>query len=373
MQRPMIERVVWVLVHPTPYNIYLLNELSRELPVPVSAVYRWAMLPSHPWSDLPHRAFPWRVARPEGTADPELRQLAAGDPRTLMIFAGWRDRTIRPLLVRRWVARLPFAFWMDTPKLTRNPVRKGMNRLLVLAGKRSLGMLATGQPAIDAFVRMGFPRQRVVDFPFVVDPEHFADAVVRREERRASGTDRNVVRFIQCGRLIDSLKGQSVAFRALARAATQEPGIRFELWVSGTGRDEQALRKAAERIGVADRVRFVGWTGYGDLPALFGQCDALVMPSHWDPFPVAVIEAMAAGLPVLGSDACGSVRERVEHGATGWIHPAGDDLSLAAHMLAFARAPDHEGIGFAALDASRSWDIDRCLRAFGSLLNGVSA
>jgi glycosyltransferase involved in cell wall biosynthesis len=364
-----VDRVVWVLVHPTPYNIYLLNELSRRTSVPLSAVYQWATLGSHPWTDLPERRFPWRILKTDGPGDAELRAMAGRSDTTLLIFNGWRDRSIAPLVIRRWTGRLPFAFWMDTPKLTRNPLRLAMNRLLVLAGGRAAAMLATGRPAMDAFIQMGFPAERVLDFPFLVDPQHFGAAVTQRAARNAARVVGAGVRFIQCGRLIDSLKGQSVAMKALAIAHGEAPDLRLELWISGSGADEDMLRQKAAQLGVAEQVRFLGWTGYEELPALFGEADALVMPSHWDPFPVTVIEAMAAGLPVLGSTACGSVRERVQPGATGWIHEAGDASALARHMLNVARHPEQRlAMGAAAAAASRQWGIDRSIQAYESLL-----
>lgn len=364
-----VERIVWVLVHPTPYNIYLLNQLAERTDVRSEAVYRWETLPSHPWSALPERRFPWRVAEFAGGVDVELLAIAGREPRTLMIFAGWRDRMIAPLVARRWWSRLPFAFWMDTPRMTRNPARWVMNRLLVRAGRRAVAMLATGKPAIDAFIRMGFKPGSLLDFPFVVDPVHFGAAIAERERRYAATRDTSAVRFLQCGRLIDRLKGQTVAMQALAIAQSEEPSVRMELWIAGTGPDAEALRRRAEELGITAQVVFLGWTGYETLPRIFGQVDALLMPSHWDPFPVTVIEAMAAGLPVLGSSACGTVLERIEAGKTGYIHAPGDARALADHILQVVRSTEHRmAMGRAAAEASSDWGIERCVTAIDSLL-----
>jgi glycosyltransferase involved in cell wall biosynthesis len=366
-----IERITWVLVHPTPYNIYLLNEMVDRLPVPSEAVYRWETLPSHPWAALPERRFPWKVIMGGGAPDADLRALAARDRGTLFIFAGWRDRSIAPLLARRWRAGLPFAFWMDTPRITDNLVRRAAQQLLVLIGRRAAAMLATGRPAIDAFVRMGFDPDYVHDFPFVVDPAHFASAVDIRAGRRLAAAQETMVRFLQCGRLIDRLKGQRVALEALAIAQREVTGTRLELWISGSGPDRDVLMDAARAMRIDHNVRFLGWTDYGELPELFAQADALVMPSHWDPFPVTVIEAMVAGLPILGSRACGTVVERVEPGRTGLIHEPGDARSLAKHMVELARSSERlQAMGREASSASRDWGVARCAESLSSLLNG---
>jgi glycosyltransferase involved in cell wall biosynthesis len=366
-----IERIIWILVHPTPYNIYLLNELLERLPVPSEAVYRWETLPSHPWGVLPDRRFPWQLMMRGGGPGADLRDIAARDRGTLFIFAGWRDRSIAPLLARRWRAGLPFAFWMDTPRITDNLVRRAAQQVLVLIGRRAAAMLATGRPAIEAFVRMGFDPEHVLDFPFVVDPAHFAPANDIRADRRLAAAQEPMVRFLQCGRLIDRLKGQRVALEALSIAQRKVPGTRLELWISGSGPDRKVLEAAARALHIDDSVRFLGWTDYGELPALFAQADALVMPSHWDPFPVTVIEAMVAGLPILGSRACGTVVERVEHGRTGWIHEPGDARSLAAHMLELAHSSERlPAMGREASAASQDWGVARCADTLSSLLRG---
>src|SRR5262249_47620491 len=130
----------------------------------------------------------------------------------------------------------------------------------------------------------------------------------------------------------------------------------------------------AREQGVGDVVQFVGWTEYEDLPALLGRADALVLPSHWDPFPVAVIEAMAAGLPVLGRDAGGSVRERVVNGKNGFTRRAGDAVALADHMsrIAADRAL-RSRLGEHALATSSVWGVDRCVAALRDTFGRLGA
>jgi glycosyltransferase involved in cell wall biosynthesis len=102
--------------------------------------------------------------------------------------------------------------------------------------------------------------------------------------------------------VLNWLKGHDVAIRALARAsaATGQP---FRHSVAGTGPDGERLRTLAADLGVADSVRLLGWTEPEDLRALTRSADALIHPSPTpDPFPNAVLEGMAAGMVVFGSD-----------------------------------------------------------------------
>ena len=154
----------------------------------------------------------------------------------------------------------------------------------------------------------------------------------------------------------------------------RSPSRRLELVLAGVGPDEGRLRGYARAQGLADVVQFAGWTEYENIPALLGRADALVLPSHSDPFPVAVIEAMAAGLPVLGSDACGSVRERVVNGENGFTHRAGDAATLADHMERIAADPaDRSMLGGHALATSNVWGVDRCVTVLRDTLSRLAA
>jgi glycosyltransferase involved in cell wall biosynthesis len=286
------------------------------------------------------------------------------------VFAGWRDRTIRPALLARRRSRSPFAFWTDTPKTTGGLLRRVLDRAFLQVARRAVTTLATGAPAVERYLTMGVPDDRVENFPFVVDPDHFGDAVVARSGRRAGGA----VRFLIPARLIDRLKGQSVAIEALRIARERAPDLHLEVLLAGVGPDGDRLRMLACRLAVADAVRFEGWVEYAAMPALLGAADALILPSHWDPFPVAVIEAMAAGLPVLGSHACGSVRERVVHGESGFVHHAGDSASLAEHIRAVAEDPTLRAtMGRAALHTSARWGIEHCAAVLRRVLAPLAA
>ena len=312
----MVTNLLWVLQHPTPYNTYLLNQLGSRLGMDVEAVYRWPELSSHPWSVLPARHFGWRVVARPGERDAELERRCATDHRTFIVFAGWRDRTIRPALMARARSRSPFAFWTDTPKTTGGLLRRVLDGAFVHFARRAVTTLATGVPAVERYRAVGVPDDRLENFPFVVDPEHFGGALVVRSGRRAGGS----VGFLIPARLVDRLKGQSVALEALRIAREHTQGVRLELILAGVGPDGDRLRLVASELHVADAVRFEGWVEYAAMPALLGAVDALVLPSHWDPFPVAVIEAMAAGLPIIAGG-IGPIAELTDDGVEARFWP----------------------------------------------------
>jgi glycosyltransferase involved in cell wall biosynthesis len=124
------------------------------------------------------------------------------------------------------------------------------------------------------------------------------------------------------GRL-ERQKGHDVLLRALAEL----PGTRLVL--VGEGGERAGLERLAAELGVAERVRFEGWA---EQPRLLLQgFDVLALPSRFEGFPLAVVEAMLAGLPVVASDV-GGVREAVLPGETGLLVPPDDAGALAAAL-----------------------------------------
>jgi glycosyltransferase involved in cell wall biosynthesis len=127
-------------------------------------------------------------------------------------------------------------------------------------------------------------------------------------------------------------KGHAVLLHALNLMAGQQPPVRAFLW--GEGPDEDALKKMALDLGIADRVRFMGVVD-NPVEAMAGM-DAIVLPSLWEGMPNAVLEAMAAGKPVAASRIAG-MDELVQDGVTGLLCGPGNAGELAAALLRLAR------------------------------------
>lgn len=127
-------------------------------------------------------------------------------------------------------------------------------------------------------------------------------------------------------------KGHAVLLAALKLLAGQAPPVQAFFW--GEGPDEAALEKMAFDLGLAERVRFMGVVN-NPIGAMAGM-DAIVLPSLWEGMPNAVLEAMAAGKPVVASRIAG-MDELVQDGVTGLLCKPGDAEELAAALLRLAR------------------------------------
>lgn len=120
-------------------------------------------------------------------------------------------------------------------------------------------------------------------------------------------------------------KGHRFLLEALPRIRRHLPAAR--LLVLGRGPQEAALRRQAERLGVAQMVRFAGFRD--DMPRILPCLDLVVHPALMEGLGVALLEAAAAGVPVVASRA-GGIPEAVRHGETGLLVPPGDAAALAA-------------------------------------------
>jgi len=157
----------------------------------------------------------------------------------------------------------------------------------------------------------------------------------------AAVADRTAARAALCGelglppdallaglvcRLIEQ-KGVPYALRAFALVAERFPAA--HLIIAGEGPLRPALEAQARDLGLAERVRFLGWRT--DTAAIFAALDVFLMPSLWEGFGLVLLEAMAQGVAVIGS-AVSAIPEVVVDGETGLLFPPGDVDCLAAAL-----------------------------------------
>jgi glycosyltransferase involved in cell wall biosynthesis len=138
------------------------------------------------------------------------------------------------------------------------------------------------------------------------------------------------------GNLIDRKNVDSVV-GAFAMFAEHAPSAK--LVIVGDGPRRGALEALARNLGQRDRVTFTGALLPDAVPEIVSQCHALVLASRSEGRPNVVLEAMAAGVPVVASDIDG-VREMIVHGERGLLFPVGDDRQLAAHLRSLMDDPD---------------------------------
>jgi glycosyltransferase involved in cell wall biosynthesis len=155
------------------------------------------------------------------------------------------------------------------------------------------------------------------------------DTTPREEARRRVGAESGRV-VGACVARIDGHKGHDDLLRAMAIMPASTP---VDLLIVGDGVERGNMERLAADLGLGSRVRFLGYRS--DVDVILAAADFFVLPSLSEGMPMSILEAMAAGLPVVAT-AVGGVEEVVEHGRHGLIVPPGspDELREAIMELA---------------------------------------
>ncbi|NQT36023.1 MAG: glycosyltransferase [Planctomycetes bacterium] len=207
------------------------------------------------------------------------------------------------------------------------------NRLVL--GRRDR-VVSVGEAVRRALIANdGFPARRVgriyngIDCCFIADTSS-----VRREVREEIGLTEEHLILIQVARL-NHLKDHATALRTMERIAARRDDVRLVL--VGEGPEQEAIQREIGKRRLESRVCLLGLRD--DVPRLLQAADLFLLTSISEGIPVTLIEAMAAGLPVVSTDV-GGVAEVVQHERSALLAAAGDDAALAAAVLQLAADDD---------------------------------
>ena len=279
-------------------------------------------------------------------------------------------RSLQAALYRLAQPSVPLVVWgtlSERSELGWGSVRRGLRRAILGVAD---GVLTNGESGARYISRFGVPDERIFRVNQPVDVEVFA----REPRARLPGAS---TRLLHVGQLI-ARKGVVGFAEGLAAWARRHPDRELEIWWAGQGDQREALEEAALPPNLAQR--FLGSLPYAALPHVYAQCDMLAFPTLCDEWGLVVNEAMATGLPVLGSVHSQAVEELVVEGETGWIYdPLAEDALATALDRAFATPPGRRAaMGEAARRRISALNpasaADRIVRAIEAVLRrGVPA
>jgi glycosyltransferase involved in cell wall biosynthesis len=187
-------------------------------------------------------------------------------------------------------------------------------------------LIAVSQAGRAGLEQVGRAARPIVVIPYSVEPLPTVAAP-------AQPADEFVVTCV--ARLMPQ-KDHAHLLEAMARVVSQVPGAR--LLIAGEGPLRGELEAQAERLGLNGRASFLGLVPRTQLPDLLARTDVVVLASHWEGLPVALIEAMSAGKPIVAS-CVGGNPELVAEGENGLIVPPADPKRLAEALIRLARDP----------------------------------
>jgi glycosyltransferase involved in cell wall biosynthesis len=291
------------------------------------------LLDGYSWLCLPNRSGKPRLGSFFGLFNPGIwRLIRHGNFDAVILYTGYVCATFWLAIAAAKASKTAVLFGTDAHELAprdgkrwKLKVKKWFwPRLFRLADVALI--VSSGSAALMSSLEI--PEDRIVLAPFCVDNEWWvkqSDLVDRAAVRARWGVPEHAAVIFYCAKL-QSWKRPQDLLRAFAKSAGEDAYLMF----AGAGPLRPALELEATSLGISDRVRFLGFANQSALPELYTSSDVFVLPSEYEPFGLAVNEAMLCGCPVIVSDRVGARFDLVREGETGYVFPCGDVDGLAA-------------------------------------------
>jgi glycosyltransferase involved in cell wall biosynthesis len=230
--------------------------------------------------------------------------------------------------------------------------------MILYAARHAAGIVAVSRALKEELVALGVPGQRVTVLRNGVDLKMFRplDRTLVRAELGIDGPTLATV-----GGLIER-KGHHFVIGALPFLP------RHRLFVVGDGPERAALKQLASKLGVADRVVFLGQIGHEALPRIYSAIDALVLASSREGWPNVLLEAMACGTPAVASNIWGNPEVITQPEAGTLIAERSADGVATAVKRLFQQLPDRAATRRYAEGFSWDQTSEGQVQLFGEIL-----
>jgi glycosyltransferase involved in cell wall biosynthesis len=316
-------------------------------------------LEGYKWVHPPNRAWNPDVGRFFGLFNPGLWRLVREGQFDAMYVSGYFYASAWiAILAAKWHG-VPILFTTDGHNLRtwaahsdwRQRLKKFVVRRIFALGTI---ILAGSSGTVEYLKSLGVPRPKIILSRNVVDNDWWterADRVNRAKVRAEWNIPASAFVALYCAKL-QPWKAPVDALEAFAAANVPDSYLVF----AGDGPMRGDLENRAKALGVADRVRMLGFVNQTQLPATYRAADLLVLPSLYEPFGLVVNEAMLCRCGAAISDRVGAKYDLVREGETGFVFPAGDITALAAILRRVGGDPQlSERLGLAARERMRTW------------------
>ena len=314
-----------------PYHHARFQAAAEALQQPLLVLQTRPQSQEYPWSFAVDRAS-YTLMSLEGGLSPEQDPPLAALKRQLhalldqfcpevLVSVGWADRAYMQLLFMAQQRSVPLVVVSDSRSQdsVRTPIREWLKRYLLRG--YSAGLVA-GTQSRDYLEQLGMRPEAICQPWDVVDNQRFSQMAA---EAALDGPPLSERPFLCVGRFIAE-KNHALLMQAYGRY--QQTGGTRPLLLVGHGPLEQEIRVACSQLLRPMSVTLAPFVQLEQLGHYYGQSHALVLPSAKDTWGLVVNEAMAAGLPVIVSRACGCAQDLLGNGE-GWCFPSGDPDALA--------------------------------------------
>lgn len=332
-------RVAVVTPIPTPYRDPFWSVFAGIPGTELTVYYCAAGKPDRPWTDgwqqdydsefLPGRnLLSWRGADRSCYWNSGITRRLSEGRFDALIVAGYNHITLLAAIL--WAVKTRTPFFLMCESHLRSPRVGWQQRLkrpfLEWIVRNSAGVLPTGQLASEYMANFGAPREKMTRFPNTPDLARLESEISRLRQNQASPVPpqlagRPLILFV--GRLIPKKRAELVirAFHGI-QAETQAG-----LVIVGDGPLRAKLEELVRELGLTERVHFAGFLQPDQVFGWYAVACVLVLPSS-ETWGVVVIEALAAGVPVIVSNEVGCYPDVVDDPALGTVVPARSETAL---------------------------------------------
>jgi len=382
----MNRRLVLLTEIIAPYRIPVFNVLARRAGLDLHVIFlaetdetlrQWRVYKDE--IRFSHEVLPswrWRAGKSSFLFNRGLRSALDKANPQVVLCGGYAHVASWDALVWSRHRGVEFVLWSESNRHDARGGRPLVERLKAYFLRRCDRFVVPGKASFEYLRLLGCPAASIFTAPNAVDNSWFAsqaETVLSHaaEFREKMNLPSRFILFV--GRLVQE-KG---VFDLLAAYAKLESCVRSEVGLvfAGDGVSREELTQHAKGISPGI-VCFPGFAQREDLAGLYALAEALVLPTHSDPWGLVVNEAMACGLPIVVSSVAGCTADLVEDGWNGYVMPPGDSekLSLAIHSL--MRKPELRAqMSVRSLERIRSYSPEACAEglAAASLSGGKEA
>jgi len=344
-------RLLVVSSHPVQYATPIFRLLAADSRVEIHVAYcslqgaeldvdpgfgvrvKWdiPLLEGYPWTSLPNRSWNPRVGSFFGLFNPGIWWLIfRGNFDAVVLITGYVCATFWIAIAAAKWKRMSILFGTDAYDLAARDGKRWKRRVKEWFWPRLFRLadvvLIVSSGGATLMRSLGIPQDRIALVPFCVDNEWWI--------RKSDQVDRAIVRdrwnvpdnaaVILFSAKLQPWKCPQDLLNAFAKVGGSDAYLVF----AGDGALRTVLASHAQALGIASRVRFLGFVNQSELPATYTAADILVLPSAYEPFGLVVNEAMLCRCPVIVSDRVGARFDLVDEGNTGYVFPSGDIQAL---------------------------------------------
>lgn len=357
-------RVGVISPEPTPYRAPLFDLISSLPELDLTVIYAARTVAGREWKVEPvHRAvFLEGVTLPTASllrhdypVTPGVAALLERERFDCLAIAGWSLFASQAAAAWARIRKVPYLLMSESHLLDRRPawVRAAKRAVLPQIVSAASGWLVTGSLARDAVVAYGADPARVRVFANTIDVDAFSAEIDAARPHVVRGND---VVVLSTARL-DPVKGLDLLVRAAARVP------RVHLVLAGSGPEEEALRILARDVGAS--VEFLGFVPPAELPRAYAGADIFALLSRSEPWGVVVVEAAAAGLPLVLSTHVGAAYDLLRPGENGELVPPDDVEAATGALAALAEDPERRSrLGARSRELAAPWGYDASVANF---------